>query len=93
MDTPTISESRDGTGAGDHDVAFAWGSPRAQLTTMCQARLLVMRGYVMDFRQGEAGGAADGDLYYTAEPESIPAPVVVAPVAPAFDPLPDNYDG
>ena len=44
------SESRDGTGAGDHDVGFSWGHPREYLTLMVQARLTVMRGLVLDVR-------------------------------------------
>ena len=76
MDTTTVSESRDGTGAGDHDIAFAFGAPCSYLKTMEQARLLVMRGYIMDFRAGERGGAADGDLSYTDETvTSVAAPL------------------
>ena len=67
MDTPTISESRDGSGAGDHDVAFAWDTPRSYLTTIAQARLTILRGLVMDERHGEHGGPAEGDLGWTEE--------------------------
>lgn len=77
MDTIPEHETRDGRGAGDHDTAFTWGNPRAQLTTMQAARLLVMRGYVLDTRRGERGSAADGDLGYTEQTSAglyIPAP-------------------
>jgi hypothetical protein len=86
MDTPTVSESRDGVGCGDHNVEFAWGTPASYLTTMQQARLLIMRGYVRDFRHGERGGAADGDLAYTELTETG----LSIPITPAA-PVPDEY--
>jgi hypothetical protein len=70
MDTSTVSESKDGRGAGDHDSAFAWGAPASYITLRAQARLLVMRGFVRDYRHGERGGAADGDLSYTEQTDS-----------------------
>ena len=80
------SESRDGQGAGDHDIAFAFGSPASNLTTIVQARCLIMRGYVRDYLHGERGGAADGDLSYTEDS----AAGLHVPVSPAFDPMPDT---
>jgi hypothetical protein len=76
MDIPA-NETRDGTGAGDRDIAYAWNCPRSYLKTMDQARLLVLRGYVLDARRGEHGNAADGDLAYTNQTDTglfIPAP-------------------
>lgn len=59
------SESRDGQGAGDHNVVFEFGHPRAGLSLMQQARLLVMRGYVMD-RTGAIKGDTDVPTASTA---------------------------
>ncbi len=60
---PVITgETRDGKGSGDHDIAYAWGNARSFLTLRQQALLLIMRGYVLDYRAGTKGGAADGDL-------------------------------
>lgn len=42
------AESKDGTGAGDCDREYRWGSPRSGLTLWQQAHLLVMRGYARD---------------------------------------------
>lgn len=67
---PIVSESRDGKGAGDHDQPFVFGQWRVCLTTMQQARLTVMRGYVLDYRAGARGGAADGDSDYTTQTDS-----------------------
>ena len=80
-------ESRDGTGAGDHDIAFVWGAPRQYLTVRCQARLTVLRGRVMDFNHGEPGGPADGDTDYvhvTSAGLYVTAPT--HPMAPKDDP-------
>jgi hypothetical protein len=63
VDTPeSINGSKDGQGAGDRDQRYAWGQPKTYLTTMQEARLLVMRGLVMDTRRGAHGNAADGDI-------------------------------
>lgn len=59
-------ESKDGKGSGDHDTPFVWGNPRACLTTRMQAKLLIMRGYVRDARNGARGGAFDGDSDWVA---------------------------
>jgi hypothetical protein len=70
--------TRDGTGAGDHDIPYAFGYPQSCLTLFAQARLLVMRGHIIDYRAGIPGGAADGDLEYVAKAESglfVPLPV------------------
>jgi hypothetical protein len=55
------NESRDGKGAGDHDTPWTWGHPCSGLTTLQQARLLVLRGYCKDQR-----GAIVGDSDYAA---------------------------
>lgn len=65
--TETTGETKDGTGSADHDISYAWGTPRGYLTLMVQARLQILKGLVMDARAGDhrAGGtnnAADGDL-------------------------------
>lgn len=52
------SESRDGQGAADHNVAYEFGHPRTCLTLMTQARLLVMRGYIRDKRGPIVGDEA-----------------------------------
>jgi hypothetical protein len=63
MVTETVTgETRDGTGAGDHDLKYEFGNARSFLTLRQQALLLIMRGSIMDYRAGEKGGAADGDL-------------------------------
>ncbi len=62
MPETETGESRDGTGFGDHDKPYFFGHPRECLTLRSQARLTIMRGYVMDTRAGERGGAADGDV-------------------------------
>lgn len=71
---PLVSESRDGKGASDHDKPFVWGQWRVCLTVLQQARLTVMRGYVLDTRAGIRGLAADGDLgdfdNYVQSPDS-----------------------
>lgn len=67
---PLSTESRDGKGASDHDKPFVWGQWRVCLTVLQQARLTVMRGYVMDFRAGARGGAADGDLDHMVQTDS-----------------------
>lgn len=59
---PTVGETKDGAGCGDHDMPYKFGSPRGFLTTRELAHLLVMRGYIMDSRHGESGTAADGDI-------------------------------
>ncbi len=57
------SETHDGTGAGDHDQPFSWGTPPScRLTHWQIAGLLLMRGQIKDFKQGKLGGAADGDI-------------------------------
>lgn len=61
-DVPTTGETRDGNGAGDHDVPYVWGNSASFLSLRQQALLLIMRGYVKDYLAGEEGGAADGDL-------------------------------
>jgi hypothetical protein len=90
--TAEVGESLDGTGAGDHDLAYAWDTPRSYLPVICQARLTILRGAVMDARHGERGGAADGDLSYTEQTTTglhVPTP------APATETMPsaDFYDG
>lgn len=55
-------ETKDGSGSGDHDVKYEFGNSKSFLTLRQQALLLIMRGYVMDYRAGIEGGAADGDL-------------------------------
>lgn len=62
-----VGESRDGTGASDNDATYYWGNPRACLTTRSIAKLLIMRGYIMDTRAGILGGAADGDIVVDRE--------------------------
>jgi hypothetical protein len=57
MTEQITSESRDGTGSGDHDAPYAFGNPRACLTLRVQARLTIMRGYVKDHV-----GASVGDV-------------------------------
>jgi hypothetical protein len=70
-DEPPENESRDGKGAGDHDLAFGWGHPRSGLTLLEQARLTVMRGYVKDHV-----GAIEGDSDdYVARPSGLYVPV------------------
>ena len=49
---------------GDHDVAFAFGNPRAGLTTRDMVGLLYMRGQVKDQR-----GPIVGDSDYRLEPQ------------------------
>jgi hypothetical protein len=63
-------ETRDGTGAGDHDSTYTWGNARSFLTLRQQALLVIMRGYVLDYRAGAKGGAADGDMSWTEQTES-----------------------
>lgn len=78
------NETRDGEGAGDHDAVYAFGHPREYLTLMVQARLLIMRGYVMDARAGEKGGAADGDIdWLMITPASAIVPAVLEPALPS----------
>lgn len=62
-----VGESRDGAGASDNDATYYWGNPRANLNTRSIAKLLIMRGYVMDTRAGALGGAADGDIVVDKE--------------------------
>lgn len=71
-----IGESRDGVGAGDHDLVYEWGNPHTMLTWHQQALLLVMRGLIKDTRAGERGTAGEGDLSFTpdSEPEAEPTP-------------------
>ena len=77
------SESRDGTGAGDRDLPFEWGHPRDCLTLRMQARLTIMRGYVMDIKdptQADTMSPAEGDV----EPRVIPTPSgILVPAEPA----------
>ena len=52
------SESRDGTGASDHDVPYVFGQlPRAEAPSPFSmhefARLMILRGYVQDGRVTE----------------------------------------
>jgi hypothetical protein len=47
-------ESRDGTGAGDHDQPFLFGQHMACLTWLQQERCLRMRGLVRDVRHAPA---------------------------------------
>jgi len=52
-DAPTTTESRDGTGAGDHDQAFTFGhQPSADwsmpFTPIQFGRLLLLRGWARD---------------------------------------------
>lgn len=60
MEERETKGSHDGTGAGDHDEAYEFGNP--MLNTREHARLIMLRGLVMDARRGEYGGAADGDV-------------------------------
>lgn len=53
---PGESRDNDRKGVGDHDLAFAFGHPRSCLTVRVQARLTIMRGYVLDHE-----GAVVGD--------------------------------
>jgi hypothetical protein len=50
VDVEPVHESRDTdrAGAGDHNCEFEFGHPRACLTAMQCARLLIMRGYILD---------------------------------------------
>lgn len=41
-------ESKDGTGAGDRDVAFAWGQHGSLLKPWELAHLLILRGKLKD---------------------------------------------
>jgi hypothetical protein len=67
-DVMTASESKDGAGAGDHDCEYTFGRAREYLTLMQQARLTVIRGFVMDSKRGgEARNCATGDLAYTEQ--------------------------
>ncbi len=55
---------------------YVFGNPRAQLTTRVQARLLVMRGYILDAKRGAEGGPADGDIdWLTQTPAGIFVPL------------------
>jgi hypothetical protein len=93
MDTHA-NETRDGTGAGDRDVAYAWNCPRSYLKTLDQARLLILRGYVMDTRRGEHGSAADGDLGYTEQTDSgLYVPVPTPPPVTLADAEGIDYGG
>lgn len=83
--TGPVGETRDAdrSGAGDHDIAFTFGSPKGFLTTRALAKLIIMRGYVMDVRHGEHhperhADAALGDLIGDP-PASVPKAVIPEP--------------
>lgn len=65
----STGESRDGKGSGDHDVSFAFGNPRACLTTMAQARLTIMRGYILDV--SHAPWSIRGQLRYGGDDDHV----------------------
>lgn len=69
---PPTGETRDGAGFGDHDYPYVFGNASANLTTRQQAKLMIMRGFFKDFRAGEKGGAADGDVPVIERPEGKP---------------------
>lgn len=57
-------ESRDGKGSADHDVPYTFGHPRTCLTVMQQARLTIMRGYVLDASRAAPTVRYGGDSDY-----------------------------
>ncbi len=66
MDTPhTLTGSKDGPGAGDHDQGYVYGNPKACLTTMQLLRLTILRGYILDASHAPPGTRYGGDQGYT----------------------------
>ena len=59
--------TKDGTGCSDRDKPYVFGSPGGELTLRQQAKLMILRGYVIDAKAGLAQGAGDLTLDY-AEP-------------------------
>jgi hypothetical protein len=67
------TETRDGSGAGDHDVPFVWGHPFCLLSTMAHAHLLSVRGKLLEQRfQAGIGAAKDPDALDRYEAVSPP---------------------
>jgi hypothetical protein len=70
--TETVGESRDGPGAGDHDVTYVFGSHLTTgdchpFTTMAFSRLLVLRSKIQEGLKG--GGDMHSDL---VTPQGVP---------------------
>lgn len=73
VDQETYGETRDNqrTGSGDNKEPFEFGHWRVCLTWQQQARLTILRGFVMDYRDGETNdGAAAGDMEYARRTDS-----------------------
>ena len=67
----TTGETKDGTGSGDHDDPFAWGMPTALLRVRQIARLLILRGRIMDARR-LSGDKFSDDLDPTLWTQELP---------------------
>lgn len=54
-----LTGSRDGQGAADNDVGYSFGNPKARLSDHHLARLLLLRGHVLEARFGCPDATAD----------------------------------
>lgn len=68
-------ESKDGSGAGDHDEPY-WPRQRWLFKPFELAHLLMMRGRVQDHRAGVRGGPSEGDDdYVVTTPSGLRLPL------------------
>jgi hypothetical protein len=86
----TTSETRDGTGAADHDKPYQFGSlSLAGMTLWERIHLTNMRSDIRDYKAGVPGGCADGDLDWVMSTASG----IVVPATDLNDMWRDDAEG